>query len=160
MTKMLMLLKSLDGDIPIERAQQQQNKESNKFLGNFISQVGACNDENINKNAKFIEVKKKESCEISPQFASLGNQFKMTYKKARRSITKTVVQFDFFFFLNVKKEFFSNFSNLVSLTYGKNSNPAYYPPIIWYSSSQLVSFWLWPVTFTDTLRNGILVLPC
>lgn len=32
-----LLLKLLDGDIPIERTEQEESKESKKFLGNFFS---------------------------------------------------------------------------------------------------------------------------
>ena len=94
-----LFLKSLDGDIPIVRAQQEQNKESNKFLGNSISQVEICNDENINSNAKSVDEVKEtfELFDTSPQFAFFRNQFKK-HKKARRNITKTVVQFDLVWF--------------------------------------------------------------
>ena len=77
-----LFLKSLDGDIPIVRAQQEQNKESNKFLGNSISQVGICNDENINSNARSVEEVKEtfELCDTT-QFAFFRNQFKKHTKK-------------------------------------------------------------------------------
>lgn len=77
-----MILKSLDRDIPIEISEQVQNKESNKFLGNSISQVGICNDENINSNARSVEEVKEtfELCDTT-QFAFFRNQFKKHTKK-------------------------------------------------------------------------------
>ena len=52
-----LLQQSLGGDLPIERVRQEQNKESNNVLGNYVSLVIICDDENINKDAKF-EIKK------------------------------------------------------------------------------------------------------
>ena len=65
-----LLLMLQDGDIPIARVEQEQNKESNEFLGNSVSLVGICNDENINNDAKFLEDVKK-NIQVMRNFSSV-----------------------------------------------------------------------------------------
>ena len=79
-------------EISLFKEEQEQNKESRKFLGNSISLLGICYDENINNDTKLLEEVTKNSAlyETSSQFVSCSNQFKTKYEKTRRSIKKII----------------------------------------------------------------------
>ena len=59
------LLEALSGSIPVEIVNQEPAKESNAVTGNTVSLVGISRNEEINKDAKFLDEIRKvfDSCE-------------------------------------------------------------------------------------------------
>lgn len=86
------LLAALDGDIAIETVVEEPVRESNTVTGNTVSLVGISENEDINKDARFLDEISKifNSYETSTQFTSARNQIEVAYQSARRSLKKRI----------------------------------------------------------------------
>ena len=89
--QLLEALKSND-NIPIETWNEEPPRESNTVSGNAISLVGISKDEDINKDAKFLDEVSKvfEKYKTSAKFSSSRNMLENSYQNARRSLKKRI----------------------------------------------------------------------
>eukprot|EP00112_Aurelia_sp_Birch-Aquarium-sp1_P025292 Seg8334.1 transcript_id=Seg8334.1/GoldUCD/mRNA.D3Y31 product="hypothetical protein" protein_id=Seg8334.1/GoldUCD/D3Y31 len=89
--QLLEALLSID-NIPIETWNEQPPRESNTVSGNAISLVGISEDEDINKDAQFLDeiTKVFEKYKTSVKFSSSRNLLENSYQNARRSHKKRI----------------------------------------------------------------------
>ena len=85
------LLQALTGDISIDVVTEKEIQECKVVTGNSVSLVGISESDQINKDGKFLEVKKIfDKHETSVQFIAARNQLENAYKSARTSLKKRI----------------------------------------------------------------------
>ena len=84
------LLAALSGSIPIKTTFQEPVKESNSVIGKTVSLPGITDNEDIEKDARFVNELRKvfDSFETSAQSTSSRQQIETAYQNARRTLKK------------------------------------------------------------------------